>query len=408
MKDTLATLRSQYAVRQQERKIRHHISKASCCSKQELQLINLEQFLNGHRFLYFHTSNGFGKLAREVEHKTHLARETYAMRLARSLGLRTIDVIQEYTEIMEGYGMILLEKLTGEQGDLVEYLPSISTYDDYSSAERGRIAAATLFANGYQRIPRGYDTSLLVKKGTWAWIARTPSSVNRTICRYLRLLQEPAYQTAFRSVLQEEEAPAADFDVLFSIFMTLPDQIRDLGALSPRRSREYFVHNDAGIKNLFFHKVEGSISSATLIDFEAATSTHYPVLGLLQDLKQFYFQAIFNPVMVREFLTTCLILERDDVPELLPAEARRYLLRAVVTLATFNAFIHLCNHLEQKGLSPESEPQAIREALLNDPDRQHFATLFSSMVGHLDFIEQPLLKLEELLVSRPVHSYQNA
>jgi hypothetical protein len=318
-----------------EQKIHLSVAEKLQISPEEIKFTNLEGFIKGDRYAYFFTKQCFGKIAKEPNHKLQLAREVSNTLLAQDLGFDTTGVSLPYSEIDSEHGMVVFDKLSSEDGSAFVSYEDISGLSDEEAQKYGSRSAQTLMSHGFAKLPSDEDATRFLHRGAegWSQMVDSPESLKNGIDQRRSFIDYPGIVENLQQVVGD----SVDVAELAREFSRLPQLIDLLIEHFPKQDDEYFVHNDAGIQNIFFRaNSQDGQEPDLMIDFEAASATHYPILGLIRDIQQYFGKVWANPDLQKQFIKGCFDWKSRDNPDLNEPNNRYYLLRAAIELGSLH------------------------------------------------------------------------
>jgi|GEM_PF-6813871 len=349
--------------------------------QETIELQDAERFLKGGRYVHFFTETGFGKAAKDLEQKKNLKREVFATHLASELGIPAVSVLHNYTETTTENGVFLVEKLTLEDGELFPTNELIAGLESDEAEKVARSVAEFYLMSHFKEIPQDTDSSLLVREGNWAWATQSPERLHDEIATRLSNFEHPLTSEALSSVLGHEKYLTVKEEL-----GSLQQLVEYIGQQHHQPDKEYLVHNDGGISNLFF-KLE-SATPVMALDYECAAATAYPLLGLLRDCQQFYWSIRSNPELQQKFIGALL---DAPSPVELSLDDRYFLAKSTALLGTAHfAKFHLPK-LESKLAEGIEVADAIKSS-----DQALLTTILNSLPENLASLNQDYVNIRSL------------
>lgn len=322
-------------------------------SPESIRLPNLDAFLGGFKYLYFFTDSGFGKIAQTEIHKERLKREVFAQSIVEQQNLDVTKTLTPYTEISENYGLITFEKLSLNEGDIIQD-PNVEAAGLSTEVAKGyaHTAAETIYRNSLTPIPSSVDTTELMDEpeGWERWVVESPTRLQAEVDKR----SEPFLTSEMKKALQslystEYQHINTDIEKVLALFSELKSLIEKIAQWWPKEESYYLVHNDAGIQNIYFRKNQaGEYNSGTMIDYEFAVATQYPVLGLIRNVLQFYAKTWANTELQQEFLGHIYELSTSDKQAPEELEAAKTVVRLSAILATLNFALFVIGRADSK------------------------------------------------------------
>lgn len=368
------------------------ISRALSIPAHQISLLNVTEFTNGHRFLYFKTKHGFGKLAAEEIAKQQLIKEEANTVWAEQIGLRTVKILEPYKETSLGKGILLLEKLSVRPGTFINDFPILSKCSRKSSRQYARLAVGSILSSSYLPV-----SSIQPQHCPNQEIAQSPELMQSRTNSWAELFLQPKLKRGLVKAIPEL---SPSISAIVSAFFELETLIPRLVELWGKSDLPYFVHNDAYIKNMYFYKGWKGFNDAILTDFEHSTTTFYPVLGLLKDLADLYGGTAYNPYMQQEMLTVVFAHTFSHLPYAAGSEEIRLLLKAVVILGSLT----FSQYAMQRALISSKH---IAKTLQDDPIFQLVKQLLSHLPDHISYIDSLISHEEAMLIDLSTRYFGN-
>ena len=355
----------------QETFYKHEIGAQLGCAANSIVLENVQNFEDGHRFLYFHTRSGFGKLAFQPESKRQLAKEVHRTLWAKEINLPTADVVHPYQETKNGYGLLMLERLPTRPGSFITNISDLASFPVHRSRLYGSLAVDSILRSSYLPVPQFQPEHFPMNE-----TAQSPETMLLHVEKWLALFNEPTMQQLLLAVF-----PSLAETLVASVeaFARLPQLIGSLVEESGFSEVPFFVHNDASIKNMYFKRRGLNMSEAYLIDFEHSTATHYPVLGMLKDLADLYGASAYSADVQREILCRVYAHEFVHLPYLGASEQMCTVTKALCLLGTLN----FCQSVMYRAIE-SSEPL---ESLAADPQALLVLHLLGQLLPNLSYLD---------------------
>ncbi len=262
-----------------------------------MSFVNMAGFLTGsERFLLGYVrhpdwkTGGFMKLAvADTKPGEELRREAQATALAGSLGVRSVQVLQPYTESSDGLGIVVFERLKKETCRLFSSKSQLARVHPAT----GRRVAAAFAGDVLKPIPKDQDTSFLERND--------PRNENATS------FFDTWYGCERR--LFAKRLPAADMPYrlgapdLRKILAQVRRNVGDEIEAGDHDTVEKFVHNDYALTNLGLHRRRGHGGPGiTVLDYEHAGASKNTVLALITDVADFYRSCGVNNELRMQFI----------------------------------------------------------------------------------------------------------
>lgn len=323
--------------------------------------VNAQSYLAGsERFLLGYVrhpewrTGGFLKMAvGDTTPGEELRREAQVTALASTLGIRSVKVLQQYTESDNGLGLVVFERL--KQRECRLFFSKLQL--DRVHPMIGRRVAAAFADDALKQIPTDQDTSFLQR--------HDPRNENAASffnlwhgCEH-RLFAERFPVTY---VLNTEQTSG-----LRRIVTRARRKTVDKIEASDCDQVEKFVHNDYALTNLGLHrrrKLDGP--EITVLDYEHGGSSRNFVLALITDVADFYRSCGVNNELRMQF-----ILELMNIWKKSQLEYGNDILSAAMV---FGTLLH-CGSAQKNRMDPEyhehGEAMDLLAALPNNLRRLH-------------------------------------
>lgn len=271
------------------------ISEANELDRENVELSNVEKFLNGSRFIYIRTPSEFGKYTEQTEsedRRVKLQRESIAGKAVAEMGIPSVQITHDYQEIGENGASIFFEKLSSEEGMIFSSPEEIAGIEPELVPNCAQASAEAIISLTEQPIPNDIPSEALMRNEPLA-VYNTPERMKEHFERMNGYINHENFKQLYDEIIgtvsftaddeQVEVSGSEYFTTLLSEYRQNLEQIIDMW---PSFEEEFLVHGDAEPKN-FYLKTESDGMVGIPIDFEYAGATHDPILGALHDLSNF-------------------------------------------------------------------------------------------------------------------------
>lgn len=377
---------------------RNSICEANELSIENVELTNVEKFLDGSRFIYIRTPSEFGKYTESTEsedRRLKLQRESIAGKAVAEMGIPSVQITHDYLEIGEKGASIFFEKLSSEEGIIFASPEEIAGVEPELVPACSQASAEAIISLSEQPIPSNIPSEALMRSEPLA-VYNTPDRMKEHFERVNSYINQEHFKQLYDEIIgsvsldsgkQQIEASGSEY---FSELLT--EYRQNLGRIInqwPTFDEEFIVHGDAEPKN-FYLKTDSDGMIGIPIDFEYAGATHHPVLGALHDLSNFQGRLWPNVDYQNDFGGAIFesISRRSD------KEAARLIARSVVILAA--------SKISSYPLRTVTEPNQITSLDFEKiPHSQAVFSILSNLPNVLAEIDERYLASGEASLSTP-------
>ena len=355
------------------------ISQVIGCSLNSVRLLNSLQFEQGHRFLYFRTDYGFGKLANHEAGKAQLIKEGRSTLWAENIGLPTAKILFPYSETTSGNGILVFHKLNASRGSFISNLRLLGQNSRLASRQYACLAVDAIFRSSHLPVV-DFDESRFPSQET----AQSPELMLTHVSKWVETYSDPKLRFALKIAMPElNDTIDLIAEILSEIVFTIPDLANRWG----KASLPHFVHNDASIKNMYFNRGMFGFTNAFLIDFEHSTATYYPVLGLLKDLADLYGGTAYNPYLQRNLIRHSYTHRHSHLPFAGGSEEIKTLMRSVILLGTLNFTQSVIYRAIEACPTGSDIAERLADHIMSEPDFATVQYLFQYFIPHIKYLD---------------------
>lgn len=295
-------------------------------------LAGSERFLLGHLRHPDWATGGFFKMAVGTSASgEELRREAQVTALAGAMGIRSVNVLQPYTESDEGLGLVVFERLKQRACRLF----SSKTQLDRVHPKTGRRVAMAFAGDALKQIPANQDTSFLQRHDPRNKNASTFFDLWHGCERRLFAKRLPVVYVPYL-----ERAPD-----LRRIVTRVRKSVVDEIEAGDRELAEKFVHNDYALTNLgLARRRKPNEAGITVLDYEHSGASRNSVLALITDVADFYRSCGVNNELRMQF-----VLELMNIWKQSQLEHGNDILAAAMT---FGTLLH-CGSATKNRMNPD-------------------------------------------------------
>lgn len=295
--------------------LKQEVAAALGRNPQGIEFGNLSRYLNGSRFLKGFTAQtderpaGFFKMSTgpEIQKDTEIvreseeriAREWNGTKLAREIGIPSVNILTDYRETAGKKRILELEQIDPDSG---AFIPAELVKN--ADPIYGEKAAAALMVASGKEIPSDVSAEG-VNNGDWR---------NKSLESFLIVWHEsdrvfdPQYADIVSQVVRS--------DKLKEIANTALSELQEEIPQHATPDRRFFVHNDAAPNNMFFQDTSADRQEQTLLlDYEQSGYSTNKFAAQLTDLGGFYGRAWANKDMQQAFIKGIMDASTEDSPE---------------------------------------------------------------------------------------------